>query len=537
MISRRQLLAGGAAAFAAAPAIVRAQSLWRTYPFSLGVASGDPAPDGFVIWTRIAPEPLEPDGGVGVGIAEVKWEVASDDRFQTVVARGTAQARPELAHSVHVEVAGLQPDRPYWYRFELQGERSPKGRARTVPASGAPVAGLRFGVAGCQHYEDGFYTAYGHLAREELAFVYHYGDYIYEYGGDQIRLTRNGDPIPPPVRRHQRRDLFDVTAYRQQYALYKMDADLQRAHAAHPFIVTMDDHEIANNWVGDIAEDPTPPEIFRLRKAAALQAWYEHMPVRRRSFPQGSAILTHRHARFGNLASIAFLDTRQYRSDQPCGDGFKPACAGVSAPSATVLGAEQEAWLERNLQQRGSAWNCFAQQVMMMSLDRRRGPQDGDTKQLNLDSWAGYEVPRQRMLARMRGLDNVVVLTGDEHQNWAGLITDRDRPVGTEFVATSISSGGDGRDVRNGSDVILRNNPQVKFMNDQRGYVTCDVTPERWLTNFMTLDRVTAPGAPVNKRATFGIERGRADLMLVEENAPPPRPSSPGTAPRPGGTQ
>jgi alkaline phosphatase D len=529
MFTRRHFIAGSAA-LVAAPAIVRAQGLWRQYPFSLGVASGDPAADGFVIWTRLAPEPLEPDGGLGIGIIPVKWEVATDDRFQTIVARGEEPARPELAHSVHVEVAGLQPDRPYWYRFEIMGERSPKGRARTLPAANASPAALRFGVTGCQHYEDGFFTAYNHLAREDLAFVYHYGDYIYEYGGDQIRLSRNGDTIPPPVRRHNRRDLFDVQDYRQQYALYKQDADLQRAHAAHCFFMTLDDHEVADNWVGESAADPTPTEVFRLRRAAAFQAWYEHMPVRRRSFPSPAGMQAYRSARFGNLMELDLLDTRQFRTDQPCGDGFKPACPGVTAPDAAVLGAEQEAWLNRNLQRRDVRWNVLAQQIMMMSLDRRRTADEAPAKVLNLDSWAAYEVPRQRLLSRMRGLDNVVVLTGDEHQNWAGLLHDeRDRPVAVEFVATSVTSGGNGQDRRNGSDVILANNPQLKFINDQRGYVTCDVTPDQWRTNFMTLERVTTPGSPITKRATLAVERGRPDLVIAEQ-APPPAPRDGGTA-------
>jgi alkaline phosphatase D len=511
MLTRRQFAFGAAATATAlaAPAILRAQSLWRAYPFSLGVAAGDPAPDGFVIWTRIAPEPLAEDGGVGIGIAPVKWEVSSDDRFQAIVASGEAQARPELAHSVHVEVAGLQPDRPYWYRFEIQGERSIRGRARTLPLPGAAPAALRFAVAGCQHYEDGFYAAYRHLAREELAFVYHYGDYIYEYGGDPIRTSRSGELVTP-VRRHLQRDLFDLADYRHQYAQYKSDTDLQRAQAAHTFFMTFDDHEVENDWVSDIDQEGSPPEIFRLRRAAAFQAWYEHMPVRRRSFPSAGGIQAYRNARFGNLVQIDFLDTRQFRSDQPCGDGFKPACAGVTDAHAQVLGAEQEAWLARNLATRDTRWNCIAQQVMMMSLDRRT--RDEPAKILNMDSWAGYEVPRERLLARLRGLDDVVVLTGDEHQNFAGLLHDRDRPVAVEFVGTSISSGGDGSDLRPGSDRILAENPQLKFVNDQRGYLACEVTPEEWRTNFMVLDRVSTPDAALSKRATWAVARGAAAL-------------------------
>ena len=515
MLSRRHFIAGGAASLLAAPAIVRAQSLWRNYPFSLGVAAGDPAPDGFVIWTRLAPEPLERDGGMGIGTAQVKWQVAADDRFRTVVQSGEAPARPELAHSVHVGVGGLEPDRPYWYRFEVQGERSIRGQARTLPAVGASPQALRFGVAGCQNYEEGHYGAYRHLAREELAFVYHYGDYIYEYGGDPIRAGWNGELIDP-VREHVGRDLFDVDDYRRRYAQYKMDADLQRAHAAHAFFLTLDDHEVENNWVADIEQSGTPPEIFRLRRAAAFQAWYEHMPVRRSAFPQPLGMTTHRSARFGNLAELSFLDTRQYRTDQPCEDGFKQICPGVGSTDANVLGAEQEAWLGRNLQGRGVRWNCLAQQIMMMSLDRRRTPEEAPGKVLNMDSWAAYEVPRQRLLARLRGLDNVVVLTGDEHQNFAGILHDRDRPVAVEFVSTSISSGGDGQDMRRDNEFLLANNSeQLKFINSQRGYVTCEVTPDEWRTHFMVMDRVSTPGGQISRRATATVARGAPTLTIA----------------------
>lgn len=508
MLTRRNFVLGAAATSFAAPAILRAQSVFRTYPYSLGIASGDPSPDGFVIWTRLAPDPLEQHGGMAMNPMAVSWEVASDDRFGTIVARGEALARPELAHSVHVEIGGLQPDRPYWYRFNAGGERSFQGRARTLPSAASSPEALRFGVAGCQAWDDGYYTAYRHLAREDLAFVYHYGDYIYEYRGSPTRGGRGGG-LTAAVRQSVGQDLYDIADYRRRYAQYKSDVDLQRAHAAHAFFHSFDDHEISDNWVQDI-EEGVPAEIFRTRRIAALQAWYEHMPVRRASMPRFGEVALRRSARFGNLAEINFLDTRQYRSDQPCEDGFKPACPGVNAPNAAVLGVEQEAWLTRNLASRDARWNCLAQQIMMMSLDRRT--RDEPEKLLNLDSWAAYEVPRRRLLARMRGLDNVVVLTGDEHQNFAGLLHDGDRPVAVEFVATSISSGGDGSDQRTGSDRMLAENPQLKFINDQRGYLTCDVTPAEWRTNFMVVDRVSTPGGALSKRATFAVPHGSAAL-------------------------
>ncbi len=512
MFTRRQFVAGAAATLFAAPAVLRAQSSFVRYPFSLGIASGDPSPDGFVIWTRLAPEPLEPHGGMAMAPMPVTWEVASDERFAAKVAEGEAVARPELGHAVHVEVAGLQPDRPYWYRFRAGGDRSVTGRARTLPPAGASPEALRFGVAGCQSWDDGYYTAYRHLAGEELAFVYHYGDYIYEYRGGATRVGRSGELIVA-VRQSVGQTLYDVADYRRRYAQYKSDPDLQRAHAAHPFFHSFDDHEIADNWVGDSDSPGTPPEIFRTRRAAAMQAWYEHMPVRRASMPQGGAVALHRSARFGNLVEMDFLDTRQFRSNQPCNDGFTPVCDGVRDPGAAVLGAEQEAWLARNLARNPARWNCLAQQIMMMSIDRRiRGE---PARILNMDSWGAYEVPRRRLLARMRGLDNVVVLTGDEHQNFAGILTDGDRPVAAEFVATSISSGGDGSDLRPGSDRILAANPEIKFINDQRGYLTCEVTPDEWRTNFMVIDRVSTPGGALSRRATLALARGEVALRPV----------------------
>jgi alkaline phosphatase D len=502
MLTRRTFVTGSAASLLAAPAIVRAQSSWRSNPFSLGVASGDPSPDGFVIWTRLAPEPLEPHGGMGVSTMPVKWQVASDEGFRSIVAQGEAQARPELAHSVHVEVAGLHPDHPYFYRFQASGEASAEGRARTLPLASASPRELRFATAGCQAYEDGYFTAYRHLANEDLAFVFHYGDYIYEYGG--------GDQA---VRKHAGDLLMSLDDYRRRHAQYKSDGDLQRAHAAHPFFVTFDDHEVRNNWASDFDDDDkAPPEVFRLRRAAAFQAWYEHMPVRKRSFPSGSGIQMYRGTRFGNLAELDFLDTRQFRSNQPCGDGYKPACAGVSDQSATMLGKEQEEWLTRNLRRGGVRWNVVAQQVMMMSLDWRTRPDQGPSKLLNLDSWAGYELPRQRLLTRMRGLDNVVVLTGDEHTNYAGILHDRDKPVAVEFVATSITSDGDGQDMLTGGEKILANNQQLKFINNQRGYLTFDVTPDEWRTNFMVVDRVRTPDGALSKRKTMAVKRGEPAL-------------------------
>ncbi|MFB0873573.1 MULTISPECIES: alkaline phosphatase [unclassified Sphingobium] len=516
MFNRRQFLSAASLAPIGAPAILTAQTWFAGYPFSLGVTSGDPAPDGFVIWTKLAPKPLEPHGGMPMVPLPVKWEVASDDRFKTIVASGEATARPELGHSVHVEVTGLQPDRPYWYRFGLGSDQSTRGRARTLPLASASPAALKFGVAGCQNYEDGYFTAFRHLAREDdLAFVYHYGDFIYEYQQRTPDYDKDGLPVDQ-VRHHIGQDCFDLTDYRLRYAQYLSDYDLQAARARHSWFSTFDDHEVENNWVGDIpGKGNAPSDIFRLRRQAGLQAWYEYMPVRAAMLPRNGIITNAwREARFGDLLSIDFLDTRSFRSDQPCDDGFKTHCAGIDDAKAQVLSPEEESWLTRNLTRGQAKWNCVAQQVMMMSLDRRRYA-DEAAKIYNLDSWAAYEAPRKRLLAKMRGLDNVVVLTGDEHQNFAGLLESEGKPVAVEFVSTSISSGGDGQDLRAGSDIMFRNNPQLKFLNDQRGYLVCDVTPDAWTTRVRVMDRVSTPGADIQTRATLTVPRGQASLSIA----------------------
>lgn len=513
MLNRRLFIAGAATTALTAPAILRGQSIFREFPFSLGVAAGDPSADGFVIWTKIAPEPLAVHGGIGMAPLPVQWEVASDDRFATIVQKGEAIARPELGHAVHVELAGLEANRPYFYRFSVGGERSLRGTAKTLPALGSNPTALKFGVAGCQNYEDGYFSAFRHLAAEDdLAFVYHYGDFIYEYR-QNYEFDKHGLPAPA-VRKHAFRELYDIADYRRCYGQYLSDIDLQAARGAHTWLSSFDDHEIHDNWVQNIDQDPVPPEVFALRRQGALQAWYEHMPVRRALLPRNGQIGLNRRVRYGDLAALDLLDTRQFRSDQPCGDGFKPTCPEVSATNAQVLGAEQETWLNANLARKETRWNCLAQQVTMMALDRRRRT-DEPAKILNLDSWAGYDVPRQRLLSRARGLDNLIVLTGDEHQNFCGELTDRDRVVGAEFVSTSITAGGDGQDLRPGSDVFLANNPQLKFVNDQRGYLTCEVTREAWRTNFMVVDKVSSPTSALSKRATGEVAFAQPGLRMT----------------------
>lgn len=475
------------------------------YPFSLGVASGDPSADGFVLWTRLAPQPLEFDGGMPAESMKVDWEVAEDEAFSRVVARGTANAVPEWGHSVHVELEGLLPDRWYHYRFHFGGETSPPGRTRTMPALGTLPERLRFAFASCQHYETGFYTAYEHMLGEDVDLVFHLGDYIYEYAGADNR-----------VRKHVGPEITSLLDYRQRHAQYRSDPALQAMHAAAPWMVTWDDHEFDNNWAGDISEEEgIDHTVFLKRRAAAYQAYYEHMPLRRSSLPKGPDLRLHREVDFGDLARFFVLDTRQYRTDQPCGDGNKPPCDEVSNPAATILGLEQKEWLFRGLGSSAARWNALAQQVMVARVDRKAGEEVAHS----MDQWPGYEMERRELLRffHERKISNPVAFAGDIHTNWANeLIADFDGldglSVATEFVGTSISSGGDGPAEPNHLAATLSENPFVKFHNAERGYVRCEVTPETWRTDFRTVAYVSRPGAPLQTPASFVVESGRAAL-------------------------
>lgn len=514
MTTRRQFIGAAGAALIGAPALLRAQTP-AADPFALGITAGDPASDGFVIWTRLAPRPLDARGGMATTPVPVKWQVAEDHAFVRIAASGEAVAWPDIGHSVHVEVDRLKPDRVYWYRFETAGAQSPIGRARTLPLPGSTPRAVRFGVAGCQNYEQGFYTAFRHLAAEDLAFVYHYGDFIYEGAARAI------GPSPTPwgttlqnVRSHIGPECFTLSDYRLRYSQYLTDPDLRAARERHVWLASFDDHEVANNWANLVAPSGAPTEFFALRRQAALQAWYEFMPVRRTSLPKGPDAAMYRRFAVGDLLSLNVLDTRQYRTDQPCGDGFKPACADISAPEADMLSARQEQWLLDGLRSGGATWNCIAQQVMMMPLDRR-GMAGQPEPIFNLDSWAGYRAPRERLMRSLREIGDVVVLTGDEHRHFVGEIADDRGPVGVEFVCTSISSGGDGADKRADTDMLLANNPALKFVSDQRGYLVCDVARDGWTSRLMAMDQVSMPGAPIRTRLSVDVARGESRIHIA----------------------
>jgi alkaline phosphatase D len=501
--SRRQLLIGvgaltGAAIISPHLQLAAAPS---SSPFTLGVASGEPLPTSVVLWTRLAPKPLQ-GGGMPARPVPVQWQVAADETMRQVVRSGTAMAMPQWGHSVHVEVQGLAPARNYWYQFRVGDALSPIGRTRTAPRPGNRLNRLRFAFASCQHYEVGYYTAYRDMANADLDFVVHLGDYIYENTGK-----------PGQLRSHNSSECKTLEDYRDRYALYKTDPDLQAAHAAFPWIVTWDDHEVDNNYAALIPEDDQSLDAFRQRRIAAYQAYYEHMPLRRSSLPKDISLQLFRRFRFGDLAELSVLDTRQYRTDQPCQDGFKPRCAEALASTATLLGEQQERWLFEGLSRSQTRWNVLAQQVMMASFDVDPRP---ESDLYNLDQWDGYVANRDRLfqVLQQQKVANPIVITGDVHSSWVhDLKLDFQNPnsptIGTEFVGTSISSGF-GQESIARATAALPANPHTKFFNGAyRGYVLCEVTPKQWRTDFRAVANIADPKSPVSTLASFVVEDGK----------------------------
>jgi alkaline phosphatase D len=484
----------------------------REYPFQLGVASGDPLPDGVVLWTRLAQKPFEPDGGMRNQKAQVQWQLATDDAMRRVLRRGRALATPELAYSVHVELDGLDADREYFYQFRYGGELSPIGRTRTAPRPDASVGSLAFAFASCQAWDHGYYSAYARMAEEDLAFVVHLGDYVYEYGVDANGGVRNV-PVPDQFRP----ECVTLERYRLQHALYKTDPDLQRVHQLFPWLIVPDDHEVQNDYAGLHPEGGEPSPEFAARRAAAYQAFYEHIPLRAASVPRNGAIRLHRRVGWGDLAEISLLDTRQYRSNQVCGDGEFPRCAESLDPATTMLGRDQEQWLFDGLSASRARWNVIGNQVMVGQLDHDRG----DPRIYWHDAWDGYPTARQRLVDHLAGaaVRNPVVITGDWHSTFVNDIKrDFSDPgsatVATEFVGTSISSNDDWIVYGPYYGPMIDANPHIKFFDgDRRGYVRCRLDRERWLTDLRMVPTVKNRTAPVATFASFVVEDGRAGAV------------------------
>jgi alkaline phosphatase D len=506
------------AAFAAAFPATAVQRV-TSYPFSLGIASGSPRPTSVVLWTRILPDALNAES-VAPKPVSVRWEVADDQGFTQLVAKGVATALPELAHSVHVDVRNLQPDRWYWYRFMLGDAVSPVGRTRTAPAPDAMPATLRCAFASCQHWEFGEYAAHRHIADAAPDLVAFLGDYIYEWG--PFDLTH-------PAKARRTNESMTLTDYRARYAQYKSDPQLQAAHLAAPWIVTWDDHEVANDYGDD--RDERLDRNFLARRAAAYQAFYEHMPIRLPTLQDGAL----RYANFrlyerydwGRLAQFHMLDDRQYRSHHACPPQGRGGSTSVTADckerlesDRTLLGKDQENWLADGFARSKAKWNILAQQTLMaqttqLPLD---GPQGG---RFWTDGWDGYPAARQRLfdsIAKHRP-SNPLVLSGDVHSFFAAdLRRDFDRPVSadnpvlaTEFCGTSVTSSGR---PQARTDQYLAMNPHLRYgRSDVRGYALAEITPSKTSVRFEALDDVRRADSASSTIARFLVEDGKAGLI------------------------
>jgi alkaline phosphatase D len=517
-ISRRTLLKTGGS-FAAGIALAGlasdralAQPSFDSYPFTLGVASGDPTPKGFVLWARLAPNPLVVGGGLPAEPYAVEYELSHDDEFRHIDRHGTAVALPDEAHSVRVEIDGLPPEREYWYRFMAGGEISPVGRTRTGPPGNSMVEAVTFAFVSCQHFADGHFTPYADVASSsDIEAVIHLGDYIYEGGARAVRAHAPA------------REIRTLDEYRIRHGQYKTDPFLQAAHAAHPWLVTWDDHEFKNNYA-DLDLDPDVPiEQVRARRAAAYRAYWEHMPLARARKPEGPDLQLYRRFHWGKLATFNVLDGRQHRSDQPAlctADQRDPSgyCPDDLNPEHTMLGAEQRDWLLEELATTKARWNVLAQQTGFAPFNRATGgaPPHYSVPNTVVDSWDGYVAERQRILDWIveQRTSNPVVLTGDSHSNWLRNIPGDYRdlaspPVGTEFMGTSVSTNGDpATPTTRGPDDPA--NPHIIFRNNQRGYVRCTLTPDTWTSEYRVVTTVRQPTATTSTVGTFAIENGRA---------------------------
>lgn len=462
-------------------------------PFTLGVASGDPLTDRVILWTRLAPDPMAGGGGaMPDSPVDVVWEVATDERFAKAVSSGVYTAEADLAHSVHVDVDGLDPASTFFYRFRVGDWTSPVGRTRTLPDE-TPDR-FRLAVANCQMFETGAYAAYRAMAEEDLDLVVHLGDYIYEYPA--IPGDRTVEP---------KTVLASLDDYRLRHASYRLDPHLTTAHARFPFVVTWDDHDVANNYMGDHVPG-LDAAAAKERKAAAYQAFWEHLPMRLDP-PQGSSELAlARSFTIGDLARLHLLDERQFADLPPCranpddttdfGD-----CAAREGEDRTRLGTDQEEWIKSSLAEGGVTWNLLGNPVVLGGVDSGT-----DTAAFYLDTWDGFPQARQRLIAQLAEVDNPVVLTGDYHQ---GMVLDVHRTpfdqatpiIAPEFMAPPISS------VLFSADVSRRT-PQLREQLDHHGYLSVDVTPDVLTARFNVVADVGKADSAVTTASTWRVAAG-----------------------------
>jgi alkaline phosphatase D len=510
VFSRRLFLAATGAALWV-PASARGQS--GNKHFTLGVASGSPRETSIVLWTRLAPNPLQ-GGGMPAGLASVRWRLCADAAMRRTLRQGVVETSEAKAHAVHVTVQGLEPGREYFYQFAYGDEESAVGRTKTADPRAKTA---KLALANCQAWETGQYAAYRDMAEWTPDCVIHVGDYIYEGATQQLgerRRTVAGEEVRfEIVRQHDGPETVTLYDYRNRYALYRSDPHLQAAHGAAPWIVAMDDHEVDNNWAGGVPQDPEKqsPLEFAVRKLAAFQAFYEHMPIEQPPILNGleGRLQMHGAYRFGP-AHVNLLDTRQFRTDQVCGQGFPGdfPCADLNDPRQSMTGAAQEAWLLEQLKNSNARYNVIASQTWFAPFEYVDDP---NARKWNMDQWDGYPLQRQRLIDAMDGVSHPVVLSGDWHCAMASTIHKapgdaKSSRVGHNFAATSISS------ICSWWPEIHRSkeaNAHVAHVDGkQRGYLRCEADAR----NFAALFRTVANPVDANSAVATNQDIRIADI-------------------------
>ncbi len=500
-MDRRSFLRKTLLGLTAAPLVAPLASDFKflTDPFTLGIASGDVTESSAVLWTRLAPVPLDADGGMTPFSVLVQWELSLDASMSKIVQRGEAIALPTLAHSVHVDVQELEPNREYWYRFTAANQTSPIGRTKTLPDMAGHPDSVRFITASCQNYSHGYFIAYEHMLRDKPDFIVHLGDYIYDTSfGDNFRMHATEQT---PV---------SLADYRRRHALYKTDKHLQHAHSQVPFFTTIDNH--------DAIEDMSPDKFAR--RAAAYQAWYEHMPVRGYNSMDKNRFDLCRTISLGDLMQISLLDSRQFRDTQDISDNnypdfgfgnYRERSNDVFDEARSMLGMKQEQWLTDNLVQNQSTWNVIASPSPFQPFRY-----DVDGKDLRyVGAWDAYPANRTRVaeaLAQSK-TGHPIIVSGDVHSFWAidGRLTKEasERIPVVEFVTSSISANWPAQLSEPITDNLSRN-PQVTFYKpEKRGYLLHEVNDTEWKATARAIQDVRDEQSPAFSLASFVVTKGK----------------------------